>query len=201
MKDQLQHEITLDLASGARLQLLYFSDRELRWIFSHDYVGTRPLGEPPGIVNGIPLAADDDYFSDNRARRPGEPPEVINKVRLVANYTDGLLEDPLVLSMHVVIPRRLGQKFFAGLDISPGAKTYLEFSYERSADAYRLIEICKGARERVRLDEAEPAFVRPIPFPFPVPDRVPVVHGKLRVPFRANTDGVAHFDLPERTRR
>jgi hypothetical protein len=174
MKDLIQHEIALDLASGARLRLLYFSSRELRWIFSHDYV---------------------------RLPRTDGAPEVINATRLTANYIDGVLESQIVLSMHVEIPSRLGRMFFAGVDIWPGAKTYLEFSYVRSADAYKLTEICKGAREWVRLDDADPAIILPRAFPFPVPDRVPVKLGRLRVPFRTNADDVAHFDLPERTLR
>jgi hypothetical protein len=170
----LQHEITLDLASGAKLKLRYFSDREQRWIFSYNYV------------------------SPERAR---EPPDVINKVCLVANYDGGLLEDHFVLSMHVVIPSRLGREFLAGLDISPGAKTYLEFNYVRSSNEYKLTEICKGARERVRLDKAEPAIIRPLEFPFPIPDRVPIKFGKLQIPFRTNADIINHFDLPEKTSR
>lgn len=169
-----QHEITLDLASGARLLLLYFSDQVLRWIFSYNY--TSP-------------------------KQPGTPPDILNQIRLVADYTSGLLESKFVLSMNVVIPSRLGQKFLAGLDISPGAKTYLEFSYERSANEYRLIEICKGARDRVRLDTAELAILRPVAFPFPIPDRVPLEFGKFRIPFRTNAGSFEHFELPESTRR
>ena len=186
-ENQLQHEINLKLASGAHLTLLYFSDRELRWIFSYNYVGEKD---------------------------PGAAPEVVNEVRLVANYEAGLLTSQLVLSMHVVIPARLGQQFFAGVDISPGAKTYLEFTYERRVgepgreggdgadrgdDAFRLVEICKGARDRVRVSEALPAIVRPIEFPFPIPDRIPIDYGMLHVPFRTNQGNVAHFDLPTRT--
>lgn len=173
MRHQLQHEITLDLASGARLGLCYFSDRELRWIFSYNYVSPERSREPDGI----------------------------NKIRLVATYTDGLLESSFVLSMHVVIPGRLGREFFAGLDISPDAKAYLEFSYARSSNEYKLIEICKGAGERVRLDAATPAIIKPIAFPFPVPDRIPVECGRLQVPFRTSADSINHFDLPERTLR
>lgn len=180
--DPIQHEIDLTLASGARLTLLYFSDREQRWIFSYDYVGEKD---------------------------PGAAPEVVNKVKLVANYEAGLLTSQLVLSMHVVIPARLGQQFFAGVDISPGAKTYLEFTYQapisdldnRAGDAFRLVEICKGARDRVRLTDVAPAIVRPIEFPFPIPDCLPIEHGMLHVPFRTNTGDVAHFDLPTRTLR
>jgi hypothetical protein len=180
--DQLQHKIDLKLASGARLTLLYFSDRELRLIFSYDYVG------------------DED---------PGATPEVVNKVKLVADYEEGLLTSQIVLSMNVVIPGRLGQQFFTGIDLSPGAKTYLEFTYQapisdldnRVGDAFRLVEICKGARDRVRLTDVDPALVRPIAFPFPVPDRLPIEYGALRVPFRTNQGDVAHFDLPTRTLR
>jgi hypothetical protein len=180
--DQLQHEIDLKLASGARLTLLYFSDRELRWIFSYDYLGEKD---------------------------PGAAPEVVNKVKLVANYEAGLLTSQIVLSMHVIIPERLGQNFFAGVDISPGAKTYLEFTYQapisdddnRVGDAFRLVEICKGARDRVRVCDIEPALMRPIEFPFPVPDRIPIDYGMLHVPFRTNQGSIAHFELPARTLR
>ena len=172
--DSLEHEVTLALASGATLKLLYFSDREHRWIFSYDYFGENHL-------------------------RPA--PEVVNKTRLTANYEAGLLARQLVLSMHVIVPERLGQKFFAGVDISPGAKTYLEFTYERDATNYRLVEICKGARERVRLADVEPALVKPIEFPFPVPDQIVVDYGVLRVPFRTNAGSLAHFELPESTLR
>ncbi len=92
-------------------------------------------------------------------------------------------------------------EFLAGLDISPGAKTYLEFSYTRIDDEYRLIEICKGARDRVQIrHDLAPALARPIDFPFPVPDRIPMA-GCVQMPFRLNNGDIAHFDLPERTLR
>lgn len=174
----ITHEIGLELASGARLTLLYFSDREARWIFSYDYVGEK--------------------------QKPGAAPDIVNKARLTANYAVGVLEPTLVLSMHVIVPSRLGREFYVGVDISPGAKTYLEFTYERSTDTpatYVLVEICKGARDRVRLDRASPALVRPIEFPFPVLDRIAVEHGKLRVPFLTNAGQIAHFELPWSTAR
>lgn len=172
--EPLQHEIDVKLASGASLTLLYFSDRELRWIFSYDYVGEKD---------------------------PGTAPEVVNKVRLVADYAAGTLATQVVLSMHVILPGRLGQEFFAGVDISPGAKTYLEFTYQRTRDEYRLVEICKGARDRVRLDNVGPALIQPTRSPFPIPDCLPVKFGTLHVPFRTNRGDVAHFELPTRTHR
>jgi hypothetical protein len=170
----IEHAINLDLASGARLTLLYFSDREQRWIFKYHYIGQR---------------------------KPGADPAIVNDVGLVANYEAGILASQIVLSMHVVVPSRLGQEFYVGVDISPGAKTYLEFTYERGDAAYRLIEICKGARERIRLDTLAPALVRPIKFSFPIPDRGAVVFGRISFPFLANDDVISHFDLPAKTLR
>lgn len=166
-----EHAIELDLASGVHLQIRYFPDCEQRWIFSHHYVG----------------------------RHPGETPQILNSVRLVANYTDGLLRGPIVLSMHLVLPNRLGKQLFLGVDISPGAKTYLEFNYEGTAPMYRLTEIRKGARERVRFGEPEAALIKTIAFPFPVPDRLLLEAGRFQVPFRTNTDAVEYFNLPVRT--
>ena len=100
----IEHEIRLDLASGARLAILYFSDRAQRWVFSYRYVGDK---------------------------KPGAAPEICNDVQLVANYADGLLAPQLVLSMHVVVPSRLGKQFYVGVDISPGGEPYLEVTCER----------------------------------------------------------------------
>jgi hypothetical protein len=172
--DPLQHEIKLPLASGAQLTLLYFSDREQRWIFSYHYIGEKD---------------------------PGTAPQVVNDVKLTVDYQDGQIAQQIILSMHVIIPDRLGQQFFVGVDISPGAKTYLEFLYARAGADYRLVEICKGARDRVRLDETQPALVRPIEFPFPVLDRIPAEYGRYRVPFRTNRGEVGNFELPSRTTR
>jgi hypothetical protein len=175
----IEHQIDLKLASGADLKILYFSDREMRWIFSYNYRGDR---------------------------KPGETPDIVNEVRLTAEYADGILTPMIVLSMHVVIPARLGQQFVAGVDVSPGAKTYLEFHYEKRIYAarkvieYRLVEICKGARERVKIDADEPAIVRPIAFPFPIPEGMEL-RDLVSVPFRLDNGEIAHFDLPARTLR
>lgn len=174
--DPIEHEIKLALASGATLTILLFSEHEQRWIHAYDYVGEKA---------------------------PGAVPDIANDVRLAANYDSGVLVPQIVLSMHVVVPARLGQRYFAGVDISPGAKTYLEFTYERTVDTpdkYLLVEVSKGARDRVRLEHA-PGLVRPIEFPFPVPDRIPVEFGKLRVPFLTNAGSVNHFELPWSTIR
>lgn len=174
--DPIEHEIKLLLASGATLTILFFSDREQRWIHAYNYIGNKT---------------------------PGADPDISNEVRLTANYESGILVSQIVLSMHVVVPARLGQRYFAGVDISPGAKTYLEFNYERTVgtpDNYLLVEVCKGARDRVRLDRG-PGLMQPIEFPFPVPDRIAIEFGKLRVPFLTNAGSINHFELPWSTVR
>lgn len=178
----MQHDIHLEHAGDSQLKIMIFSDREMRWIFSHNYIGEK---------------------------LPGQAPDFVNKTRLVAEYRDGLLTDPIVLSMEIVVPSRLGQRFFAGVDISPGAKTYLEFRYERylAGGTSRLAEICKGAREYIRVADLDPAFLKQFEFPFPVcdilePERVSAQQSNvLRVPFRANDDTIANFTFPLSTTR
>jgi hypothetical protein len=174
--DEVTQQIELTLSSGANLKLLYFSDRTLRWIFSYRYVG---------------------------AKKPGETTVVVNQVQLTADYTAGLLAPAFVLSMHVIIPGRLGQSYFGGVDISPGAKTYLEFSYKcrDGGQEYRLVEICKGARERLFFEDHPAALIRPIAFPFPIPDRFSPEGSRFHVPFRLNSGEIAHFELPLSTLR
>jgi hypothetical protein len=170
-----EHEIRVLVANGASLKILYFSDREQRLIFSYRYVGEK---------------------------KPGQQPDIVNDVQLTANYECGILASPLVLSMHVIFPERLGQRYWAGVDISPGAKTYLEFTYERRPAEYRLVEISKGASQRVKLDEhTRLGLIRQVQFPFPVLDRVPLEMDRFRLPFLTNSGEIADFDPPERTLR
>jgi hypothetical protein len=75
MTEPPQHENRLDLASGARLTILYFFDREQRWLFAYNYIGKKD---------------------------PDTVPEVVNDVKLTAEYTKGLLASTLVLTRHVM---------------------------------------------------------------------------------------------------
>jgi hypothetical protein len=189
-QDPIEHQIHLDLASGAKLTLLFFSDREQRWIFAYDYIGDTKLGKTPDIVNNV---------------------------RLTLDFEDGELAKTFVLSMHVIIPSRLGKNFFVGMDVSPGAKTYLEFVYEHYKEPYlldthrprvginlgeyRLAEIRKGARDVVRLPSQDPALMKPVNFPFPVTDRITFESGKIRVPFLTNAGDINVFEVPTCTGR
>jgi len=107
----------------------------------------------------------------------------------------------------------LGQQRFLGVDISPGAKTYLEFSYERPeervpvdyndpywfgtrTDAYPegipgpfyLAEISKGARP--------PVDVRPLTFPNQAPGLVKPVIVDFEFPFKAQINWRHGYSIP-----
>lgn len=185
-------EVRLDLASGAWLKILTFSgpsEGSSRWIFDHRYRRRELVG-----------TGDVDVVCDTKA---------------MADYEDGILQSPVVLGMHVIIPRRLGTMFVAGADVSPGAKTYIEFQYERpveTAEIMVLAEIRLGATRRMRLDEAgAEAMARPVQFPFPVLDRLIPDCGKYKLPFLSygpadrigdlSVQTTEHFEVPLSLRR
>lgn len=149
---------------GLRLNMRMFDHHEHQWIWTHRYV-QRP---------------------DGRRTQP----EVVNDMRILAVYIDGALKLPLKVSMEIVFPKLRGKQFLAGVDISPGSKTYIEFHYGDPDDeqALRLMRIEVGAFRFVdipRVPVSDNALVLGIDFPFPVLDRLPLTYGLYRVPFMA----------------
>ncbi len=151
-------------------------------------------------------------------RTAGErTPEIVNDLRLNATYIEGVLALPLKLVMHVIIPARLGKRFILGMDVSPGAKTYIEFHYgdPDAARTLRLMRIEIGALRFLDLPRiAEPptgTLVAPlVEFPFPVLECLPCQRGRYRVPFMpeehtpVRADGVPQWptlDVPPSIRR
>ena len=119
------------------------------------------------------------------------------------DYRNGVLQPSLQISMNITIPKLLGKRFLFGLDLSPGAKTYFNFTYEMcDEDTFRLVEIQKGARTVMDLrpmwaEEGEGLIqqVTP-PFPLVVQERIQREYeskdrktgetqwlGRFRVPF------------------
>jgi hypothetical protein len=125
----------------------------------------------------------------------GEEPGVVLDQRIVLDYHQGLAADDLVLSLHVIFPGRLGVKAFLGVDISPGAKTYIELHYARSGDEYVLGRIEVGAQQAYVLGQAE-GLIKPLDFPFSVLDRLPVERGCVHATLIHGFDraGVASTD-------
>lgn len=104
-KKNVTHDVyryALKLGSGATLKLIIQGDDHC-WRFGYDYI------------------------------RHGENREVLvrNDVKLNVNYHKGQITDRIELSMHVIFPGRFGKEFVYGVDVSPGAKTFYEFGYER----------------------------------------------------------------------
>ncbi len=160
------------LDNGIGLAVLFHSWTEMRWIAKHRYL---------------------------EGKRLGRSPKLINEWTLIADFDSGLLKPQLKLSMHIIIPERLGQASLLGVDISPGAKTYLEFLYERpqaripmpTDDPYwknvrpgaypeglpgpfYLAEISKGIEAPIdtrplTFPESGPGLIKPISIEFPFP--------------------------------
>ncbi len=173
----------VDLASGAHLKVQIPSLEEQVWIFQYR------------------------YHRRNEHRRI----DLVNDVQLEVPYLDGFVEARpaefrrrLTLSMNVVLPAKLGVRFFLGVDISPDAKTFLQFHYEpdpKNEEVLRLVEVEVGAQHQFRLDAMPDGLIRPIDFPFPVQDTILPEFGDYRVPFLDREGQIAYFVFPLRTRR
>jgi hypothetical protein len=174
------YRFELHLSSGAHLDILVFNENEeteVRWIFSYRFAHRedgKELFVPKALI---------DY-------------------RLVVSYSKGQLQDEISLSMNVIIPERLGKKYVAGLDISPGAKTYLTFIYKRdSPKLFLLRAVGKGAAEPVELPpSAQASLVKQTELPFVLADRLER-EGQYRVPFHSEGDDIGHFYFPESVKR
>jgi hypothetical protein len=156
---------TVPWEGDAELRTLVFEDETARWIFKHRYVKRVDLREV----------------------------QLLNDTTLTVEYTDGEAS-AMNLTMHVVIPARLGQKYLFGMDISPGAKTFLEFSYELRSGSFQLTEITKGASTRLSLDS--PGLTKGIKFPFPVPGGVEEEDGKFNVSYLRSGALLGKFTFP-----
>jgi len=177
-----RYKVVWPLANGSRVEMRLFDRRQQRWIFEYDYR---------------------EYPDATRRGRP----DMINKVCLVVDYLDGLVIK-IELLMRVIFPARLGQVFFAGVDISPGADTFFQFAYERVVLSekendflFRLVEVQIGARPpidlRPKVGPKAQALMRPVNFPFPVCDQIIAEYGQFKVPFLDNNGQEQHFAFPK----
>ena len=98
--------LDLDGPSGTDLTIRVSPGGEVAWQLEHRY-----------------YKRDDD----RRVR-------LVNEWNLLVRYDRGELKPTVTLSMHVIIPEKLGTRFLYGADISPGAKTFFELTYEANHD-------------------------------------------------------------------
>lgn len=169
MPAPLTYSAEFEFAHGVCLRLQMFDHHEHRWHWVHRYAP-----RPGGL---------------------GTNPEIVNDLRITAIYLDGALVLPLKVCMNIVIPARLGKRILYGMDVSPGAKTYVEFHYADPDDQrnLRLTRIEVGAFRSVDLPRvAGEGLVRPLAdYPFPVLEQLPLTWGMYyRVPFLAEDGDV-----------
>jgi len=94
---------------------------------------------------------------------------MINDYRLTLDYADGKLKDKFKLTMHIIFPDRSGKQYLYGVDVSPNSKTFIEFTYERDGENFKLAEIgIIGVNKRVGFHDDEEALVKLIDFPCPI---------------------------------
>jgi len=192
------------LDNGIRMETLIHSWGEMRWIAAYPY---------------------------RLRERQFDRPKVVNEWKCYCDFDHGLLMPRFKVSMHIIFPEKLGQVRWLGLDISPGAKTYLEFLYERpearipipDEDYWRgvrpeaypegipgpffLAEISKGARPPVDVRHLtfpgnEPGLVKPVEIDFPFPFEAQIDwRHGYHVPFLTSEGENEHLAIPNSLRR
>jgi hypothetical protein len=185
LDESLMHDISYEvgwlLANGSWVKMLIFDRRQQRWIFEYDY-----REYPVGVVRGRP--------------------DLVNEVCFVVDYFDGLVIS-CALTMHVIFPARLGKVYAYGVDISPNAKTYFQFHYQRQVPPdqedeffFQLVELEIGCGKvidlRPKTTPQDGALIVPVEFPFPVCDRIAAEYGQFKVPFFDNERTEQHFVFP-----
>lgn len=163
------HEIGLELPGKVRLSLLLWGE-EHRWIFRHR----------------LEVEGAESFTKD-----------LVCHTSLAVDYKRGMVQPDLTLAMHVILPQRAGQVSFLGVDISPGYKTYLDWSYRRGPKGgFRLRQLQVGARPPICFDQGQ-GLIKPVELPFPVPTEIPEEYGRFKVPYRADAAGnLGSFDFP-----
>jgi hypothetical protein len=167
-----QYEIDLELADSVRLKIHIFNRQEQRWIFTFHYI-KRQTGE--------------------------RKPVVVNDQRLVVDFDHGIATT-CTLIMNITIPERLGKVMLYGMDVSPGAKTHLQFNYEKMVTpdltCFQLVSVEKGATQKVELKSMGPGLVKPIQFPFPILDKIVLLGTYFLVPFLGDNDQEKNIKFP-----
>ena len=167
-----EYEINLDLDSGAGLRILLFNDSEHRWLFDYRYT-KRP----------------------EKLRKP----VLVNDINLLVDYMNGVSQK-CELSMNMVHPHKLGKDNFLGVDVSKGAKLFVEFLYKKEKGLYRMSQTRIG-NKILHSTNQEEGLVKQIDFPFPLKDVVENEFGFYEIPFLDNEGKEAYFQFPEDCRR
>lgn len=166
-----QHSLHVvqDLSCGAALTMHLHPWQEHTWVFAHTFHQENP-----------------ETFETT----------ILCEWKCVVHYTDGLLQPDVEVSMHIIIPSRLGKEFAWGIDISPGAKTFLIFKYRwhEPSRTFRLASFQVGAREQPLPEsfwapDGDKTLMKPIGFPFPLTDCIRQEHYE--------PDGLHHEDTPQ----
>lgn len=149
----------LDLDNGATLEILQHPWGDQTWIFSYRY-----------------------------EEMDGRDIKLLCDWKCVLRYGDERLIPDVGVTMHVIIPERMGQQYYLGVDISPGAKTFLQMEYKHDREGAPLIleSITKGAATKIEIPKQE-GLVQPVELPFPI-----VIADRIERQSHTDKDGTVH---------
>lgn len=167
----VSRRITLDLDNGATLEILLHPWDEQTWIFTYRFEA-----------------------------REAHDTRLLCDWKCILRYCQGRLIPSVGVTMHVIIPELLGQQHYLGVDISPGAKTFLQMEYEHDREGAPLLlqSITKGVNTKVEIPQGSreglPMISVELPWPLVITDRIERqshtdpdgtvhVYGDYQVPF------------------
>lgn len=159
------YRVPFDLGNGLKVDTLFFNRNETKLIYGSTFTDSV---HGPGI------------------RRIAKP-SLVCEFSCIASYELGILKE-FKIFVHVTIPERLGKVYAWGVDISPGAKTFVEFNYKIVVDEECRINLLKlefvqvGSQPKIYLDDLE-GIMQPVNFPYPIENDLKVEFGKVNVPF------------------
>jgi len=178
-----EFQLRFALDNGADVRALIFDDLSQRHFFEYRY---------------MLLDADGEI-------------EMVNENKLVVAYDDGIA-DSCELSMNIIFPKRRGQRYIYGLDVSKNSKLFVSLEYEKDkGEAYKDDGNDEGLHFRLKrvgvghkvieVDGGEKeGLVKQQDFPFPAPDIIRMKYGMYDVPFlfrNDDTDEIRIFNFDD----
>lgn len=146
-----------------------------------------------------------DYrYVENENDNPHSDVTFVNDISVYVQYNHCVAQH-LEIQMNMVFPERLGRKEWAGMDISPNAKLFIQFIYEKEKSdktkgnkggfRLRYLETPKR-RIDLKTEPEKSAIMQPVNFPFIIKDFIELDFG-YEVPFKDSDGNEQIISFPE----
>jgi len=173
------YKFNFELKSGASLAIIIFDIFEHQW--KYKYTFRKISGERERV-------------------------DFVNNIDLTIGYQNGIAKN-CNLSMEMVNVKNLGKKFLLGVDVSLGAKEFIQFIYEKDnkkdKKSFRLSRVEVGALKvlDIKAQKDDKSLIKQIEFPFPIKDVLELDFGSYSVPFLKIDGTEDNFVFPDDTKR